>query len=316
MAEETTLISFSNALADAAEKAGRSTVLVEARRRMPASGILYGGTTVLTADHVVERDEDIRVLLPDGEGVRASLVGRDPGTDLAVLRLESPASEIAAPASRQARVGEFVLALGRPSSNGIQASLGVVSAIGSGIRRVHRMRGKGGGFHGQHMTQVAEQYIRTDAIPYPGFSGGPLVNAAGEVVGINTSGLVRGISLAVPFERALRVASDLETHGSIKRGYLGIRSQHTPLTAAMQEKLNREQATGLLVVWIEEGAAAEAGGIIIGDVLVGYEDIQLLDHDDLQRAILDTEVGQAVQIDLLRGGEPVQIAVVIGARPD
>ena len=258
-------------------------------------------------------------MLPSGESLTAGLVGRDPGTDLAVLRLESPASITAAVANAEPRVGEFVLALGRPSPNGIQASLGVVSAIGGSIRRVRMKRGRHrghGGLRRRRHDHVAEMYIRTDAIPYPGFSGGPLVNAAGEVIGLNTSGLVRGISLAVPFGRALKIAGSLEENGSIKRGYLGIRSQHTPLTAGLQEKIGRDQATGLLVVWVEEGAAAEQGGIIVGDVLVGFDEAEVLDHDDLQRAILAAEVGQPVQVDLLRGGEPVELEVTIGERKE
>jgi S1-C subfamily serine protease len=308
MEENNPLMVLSNALAEAAETAGRSTVLVDARKRMPASGVLIDGNTVLTADHVVERDEDLKIMLPDGESDSAQLLGRDPGTDLAVLRLENASGQPASVLKGAARVGELVLSLGRPSSAGIQASLGVVSAIGGGIRRVHRRRGPA--------PAASEQFIRTDAIPYPGFSGGPLVHVSGRIAGLNTSGLVRGISLAIPFPRALQVASALMEHGSVRRGYLGIRSQMAPLSAAFQEKLDREQSSGLLVIWVEEGAAAALAGLIVGDILVAFDGEPISDHEELQRSILNAEVGQAVVLEVLRGGESRQVSVVVGERPD
>ena len=134
--------------------------MVAARRRMPASGIAYDGEFILTADHVVERDEDIHVTLPDGTRLEASVAGRDAGSDLALLRLEKAVASPAEPALERPRIGQLALALGRPSTDGIQASLGVVSAVGGQWRT-----GRGG---------MLEGYLRTDTIPYPGFSGGPL----------------------------------------------------------------------------------------------------------------------------------------------
>src|SRR5262245_62116587 len=176
------LVELSDALADAAEKAGKATVLVNARRRMPASGIIYASDLILTADHIVEREDGIKVTLADGAEVSARVAGRDPGSDLAVLKLESPAGAgtIAEATKSPARLGQIALVLGRPSPNGIEASLGTVSAIGGPIRT-----GRGG---------MLERYIRTDSISYPGFSGGPLVAADGTVLGINTSGLSNGVA--------------------------------------------------------------------------------------------------------------------------
>ena len=173
--QDNPLASLSEAMADAVAKAGASTILVDARRRLPASGISYTANMVLTAAHVIERDEDLRVILPDGKPMPAALAGRDPGNDLALLRLESEVLTPARPAAQPARVGQLVLALGRPTSDGVQASLGIVSALGG---PVHTARGS-----------LLESCLRTDAIPYPGFSGGPLVSASGEILGLNTSGL-------------------------------------------------------------------------------------------------------------------------------
>ncbi len=171
------LVELSNAMASSAEKAGASTVLVSARRRMPASGIAFGPDLVLTADHIIEQEDGITVLLPDGKENGAKIAGRDPGSDLAVLRLDK-GNLIPALLATVVKIGELVLALGRPSPEGIEVSLGVVSAMGGPVRTP---RGS------------IDRYIRTDTTPFPGFSGGPLVDAEGRVVGVNTSGFGRGV---------------------------------------------------------------------------------------------------------------------------
>lgn len=171
------LVELSNSMAAATEKAAASTLLVNARRRMPASGIAFAPDLVLTADHVVEQEDGITILLPDGTQAAAKLAGRDPGSDLAVIRLEGKERLTPAQPAKEARVGQLVLALGRPTDAGIEASLGVVSAMGGPLRTPNGS---------------IDKYIRTDATPYPGFSGGPLVDAEGQVVGVNTSGFGRG----------------------------------------------------------------------------------------------------------------------------
>ncbi len=312
------LINLSTAMADAVERAGNATVTVLARRRMPASGVVYSPHLVLTADHAIESDEDIKIGLPNGEEITATLAGRDPGSDLALLRLSSSVPVTATPITAEARVGQLALALGRPSP-GIQASLGIVSAIGSAVRvveeggehaghpgRRHRRRGK--------TAQVAEQFIRTDAIPYPGFSGGPLIDAAGNVIGINTSGLLRGMSIAIPASRAWQIAASLDQHGSVKRGYLGIRSQPVALNADMQTALGREQSTGLLLVWVEEGSPAANGGLLVGDILVGLAGEPVTDPDELQLSLSGEVVGQPTSVEVLRGGKPAVVSVTVGAR--
>src|ERR1043165_8802882 len=186
------LVELSDALADAAEKAGKATVLVNARRRLPASGIVYASDLILTADHIIEREEGIKVTLADGTEVSARLAGRDPGSDLAVLKLERAVETVAEATKSLARLVQIALVLGRPSPTGVEASLGTVSAIGGPIRT-----GRCG---------MLEKYIRTDSISYPGFSGGPLVAADGTVLGINTSGLANGAAVTIPMDLALNVA--------------------------------------------------------------------------------------------------------------
>jgi S1-C subfamily serine protease len=274
--------------------------MVNGRRRLPASGIAFASDLILTANHVLEREEDIPVILPDGSEFSSRLAGRDPGSDLAVLRLEKSVAALAIPASEEAHVGQIVLALGRPSPNGIQASLGVVSAIGGPVRT-----GRGG---------LLERYIRTDAIPYPGFSGGPLVDSSGKVIGMNTSGLSHGASLVVPAGLAWQLAESLAKHGSVRRGYLGVRSQPVEVSAAQQEALGRQQEGGLLLVSVEKRSPAEAGGLMVGDILVGFDGQAVTDPDELFVLLAGEVVDRPIQLEVLRGGQPTQITVTIGER--
>ena len=294
------LVELSEALADAAEKAGRATVLVNARRRMPASGIVYAPDLVLTADHILEREEDIKVILHDGAEVRAKIAGRDADSDLAVLSLERAAGAIAEATKSPARLGQIALVLARPSRDGLEASLGTVSAIGGPVRTAH--------------GAMLDRYIRTDSISYPGFSGGPLVAADGMVLGINTSGLTRGAAITIPADIAWRVAETLVSHGRIKRGYLGIRSQTVDIAESSQKALKREQATGLLIVGIENESPASRGGLIVGDILVAVAGLPVLHHDELFARLNGEAAGKPTPVEILRGGQPETLDVQVGER--
>lgn len=294
------LSDLSDAMANAVEKAAAGTILINARRRFPASGIAFQPNLVLTASHVVERDEDIPLVFPNGEQVKAELVGRDPGSDIAVIRTQGDLPALIEPADSNARVGQLVLALGRPSTEGIQASLGVVSAIYGPLQT------RRGG--------LLEGHIRTDAIPYPGFSGGPLVNGNGQMLGMNTSGLTRGNSIAIPVKLCLKVAEALVKYGSVRRGYLGVRSQPVDLPLKQQDELGRQQATGLLLVGTEPESPAEKSGLMVGDILTGFAGAPLADPDDLFAQLAAEEVGAQVALEILRAGRKQELMVTIGER--
>jgi len=294
------LVELSDALADAAEKAGKATVLVNARRRMPASGIAYVADLILTADHVIEREDDITVTLADGTEIPAKIAGRDAGSDVAVLKLERAAAIVAEPTKSPARLGQIGLALGRPSADGLEASLGTVSAIGGPIRT-----GRGG---------MLERYIRTDSISYPGFSGGPLVGADGTVLGLNTSGLANGAAITIPADLAWKIADALVRHGRIKRGYLGVRSQTVEIPNVSQKALKREQSTGLLIVSTENGSPASNGGLMVGDILVAVAGVPVLHHDELFARLDGDVAGKSTPVEILRGGQPQTLNVPIGER--
>jgi S1-C subfamily serine protease len=294
------LYGFSDSIVQAVAKAGQSTVLVNARHRFPASGIAYGVDLVVTADHVVERDEGISITLADGSSLEASVAGRDPGNDLVVLRSKAAQLTPAERLTQEVQVGQVVLALGRPSQEGIEASLGIISAVGGRVRT-----GRGG---------LLEHYLRTDAIPFPGFSGGPLIDTEGRVVGMNTSGLAHGVAISIPANLVWADAENLVKYGYIKRGYLGIRSQLVELTPDLQKALTRQQERGLLLVSVENGSPAEAGGLIVGDILVGVTGHAVADHDELMVELSGEAVGKTIPIEVLRGGKPFTAQVVVGER--
>ena len=292
---------FSEGLAAAVAKASVSIVTVDARKRYPASGIAYAEDLVLTADHVVTREEDIKVTSFDGRTVAATIAGRDPGSDLAVLRLPEKVLKPAS-TSDDVKVGQLVMALGRarPQAGMIEASWGIVISI-SGPTRTFR-----GG--------MLDEFIRTETTPYPGFSGGPLVNTEGEVLGLNTSGLTRGSSITIPIKVAWRVAEALATHGSVKRGYLGVRTQPVEISDAARKDLKREQDHGLLVLWLEEGGPAEKGGLLVGDILVAVNGQPVGDPDDLFATLGSDTVGNSIAVEVLRGGRPEILNVTVGER--
>lgn len=291
---------LSDALADAVELVGRSVVRVDARRRQSASGIVWSADgLVVTADHVLERDEDVTVGLPDGRTVAASIVGRDPGTDLALLRAEAanqtPLAQGAAP-----RTGQLALIVARPGPGGPATSIGVVSAVGGPART---WRG------GQ-----LERFVRTDATFYPGFSGGALVGIDGGLLGLATSGFGQAAGLAIPLETIQRVSAALQSHGRVRRGYLGVTSQPVSLPAELRKTRSIEQESALLVVGVESGGPADKAGLLIGDLLLGLGSQPLRGTEDLRATLGPDSVGQAVAARVLRGGEPRELTVTIGER--
>ena len=290
--DTSTLQQVSEGLAAAVERAAASTVLVSARRRIPASGVVWPGEgLVVTADHVIESEDGIAVGLPDDSEVSAQLVGRDPGSDLAVLRIDGGSSEPAELASEgTTKVGHLVLAVGRPAKGGPQASLGVVGAVG-------------GPWRSRRGTQV-EGYIRSDATFYPGFSGGPLVDAEGRVAGINTSGFRGGQGLTIPAAAVTKVVELLRTQGRIRRAYLGIGSQAIPLPDVLAKAAGGERQSALLVTSVEGGSPADRGGMLVGDILIGVEGVPVQDTEDLQSGLGPERVGVPVQVNVLRGGTP------------
>ncbi len=291
---------FSKGLTEAVEKGSTATVLVDTRNRFPASGIAFAPDLVLTADHVVTRDDNLSIVTPDGKDIGVTLVGRDPGTDMALLRVPSAALAPGKNATTPAKVGQLVLALGRPSRAGIQVSWGVVTAIGGPTRT-----GRGG---------LLDAFIQSETTPYPGFSGGPLINTDGEVIGLNTSGLTRGGALTIPVSLAWRTAEALAKFGAVRRGYLGVRTQSVELPEGTRMSIPSKQERGLLVMWMEDKGPAAQAGMLIGDILVNVGGSAVGDPDDLFALLTSERVGKPVQVEVVRGGKLQPLNVTVGER--
>ena len=290
------LLSLSNDLAAAVERAAPAVVAVHARR-LPSTGIHWRPGIVVTAEHTVRTAEDITVTMADGRSLPAVLAGRDPGTDLAVLRVADAGSVVATLGDDAAlKVGHMVLALGY----GPRASWGVISALGP------RWRSWRGG--------DIDRLVRLDLVLYPGFSGGPLVDAAGRVVGLNTSGLARETRLALPVTMVTRVADELLQKGHVSRGYLGLGMQPVRLPEPLRAQVGLGDGA-LIVVMVEPSGPAARAGVLLGDVLVALDGGPVGDLDDVQAQLGSDRVGAEISAVVLRGGVRTELRITVGEQP-
>ena len=325
---------LSDDMADLTEGAAPSILRVDARRRLPATGIAWSEDLIVTAHHVVERDDDIYIGLPDGSRAEAELVGRDPRHDLALLRVDAQLQAASLAEDERLRVGNLVLALGRPRQK-VKATLGVVSGMvtpGDARRRRRRMKRMfaqqaGGGKRewkkrawmkkaawkaGGWERLLAGSIIQTDVTMYPGFSGGPLLAADGRVHGLNTSGFGGGVSVALPIAAIRKSVSALLADGKIQSGYIGIGVQSALLPDAIAESLGQE--AGLLIVSVEPDSPAADAGMLVGDILTALQGEPLEDVDELQMLLTRLEAGSEVSSSYVRGGELREGSVNVGAQ--
>jgi len=300
--QENALLTFSKDLADAVEQAGRGVIAINARERIPSSGVLWREGLVITAAHTIKRDSDITVMLPEGRTTPATLVGMDTSTDVAVLKLdEAGGIPVEIGDAAELRVGHIVLAVGRVSERGVSASLGIVSAAGGEWRTWRGGR--------------IDRFIRLDMGIYDGFSGSPLVDARGRVLGVNTSGLSRGGALTIPASTVSRVADELLAKGHIASAYLGVSLQPVPLPDSIMAKLNLANPSGVIVLSTEPNGPADKAGLLIGDVLVTLSGVPVADTDDVQAALGPERVGQDLDATVVRAGELVHLKIKVGERP-
>jgi serine protease DegQ len=291
-----TLSDLSYEIAELVGRLASSVVRIDARQGRPATGIIWADNLVLTADHVLEHEDTIQVT-GSQMAVKAAVAGRDPGTDLALLRTEGLKG---APAPRgrstDIRPGHLVIALGQPGD--LQVTFGIVSGLS-------------GSFRSWRGGQV-EHLIQTTAELLPGFSGGPLVDADGRVIGINSWNFGRGISRAVPVETAERVAESLKTHGRIRRAYLGLGAQPVRLSQALASLTGQD--SGLLTVTVEAGGPAQKAGLLQGDTIVTIDGDPVRQLDELFGKLGALEVGSALRLGVVRAGERKDIALTVGER--
>ncbi len=299
---QSSLVSLSNELATLVEEFEPYVVAVHARAHYPSSGVHWRPGIVVTADHTLGQEEDIQVTLPGGNRVDATLVGRDPGTDIAVLKVEKLGSS-AAPteAGEPATVGELALVVGRSPGSGPNASLGIISAV-SGPWRTWR----GGRL---------DQYIRLDATLFPNSSGGAVVDCRGRLLGIATSGLSRIAGLAIPASSINRILNALLEKGYVPHGYLGIGVQPVAIPGALATSLSLTAKTGVMVVKVEPGGPADQAGVLLGDILVELGNTQLEQIEDLQSFSDSGVIGKPAKAQLIRAGALREISITVGERP-
>jgi len=290
-----TLSDLSRDIAGILERAAVGIVRVDARRGRPATGIVWGNNLVLTAEHVIEHDDAIQVSA-GGTAVKASVAGRDPGTDLALLKTDGLTAAPLARAASAVRIGHLVLAVGRTSE--LQVTLGIVSGLSGAFRSW-----RGG---------ETERLIQTTAELLPGFSGGPLLDGDGRVIGINSWNFGRGVTRAIPIETAATVAENLQTHGRIRRAYLGLGAQPVRLGEALRSQLGQE--SGLLVVTVEAGGPAAKAGLMQGDTLVKVDGDPVRQLDELFGKLRGLDVGSTHRFGVVRGGELKDVSVSVGER--
>jgi len=292
---------LSNDLAEVSAATGKSVVAVQGTRH-PSSGIVIAKDAVVTASHAVRRDDEITIIVAPGQKFSARVSGRDPSTDLVVLRLQQPfdAPPVGWAATSNLRVGELVLALARTRRGHIVASSGILSGLINGPMRTWR-----GG--------EIDQFIRPDLTMYPGFSGGPLVNSQGELLGMNTSGLHRS-GITVPSATVQRISAELLEKGALQRPYLGLAMQAAPLPESLRTRLNLTAKEGLLVVHVEPGSPADKAAIFLGDVLIALGGKPADEIDAVQSILRSYKPGDSLEASLIRGGAITTIMLRLEAR--
>lgn len=290
---------LSKDLGAAVETAGAAVVRVEARRGPAGSGVVWSPEgMIVAADHIVERDEDIRVGLGGGQAVAAAVVGRDPTTDVVLLRAEVSGLTPAAWSDLSGlRVGSLALALSRPGRS-VRAHLGIISALGDA------WRSPAGG--------EIDRYVEADVEMTWGFSGGLLVDPSGKAIGMTTAGLMRRTPLVLPGTTLEKVVEALRVHGRIRRGYLGVGAHPVRLPQTMVDRLG--QRVGLIVIAVEPGSPAEHGGVVLGDVLLAAGSTPVRGLHDLQAQLGPEATGKPLSLRILRGGVPHDITVTVGER--
>ena len=295
------LVALSEQLASTVDQVAQSIVSVHARHRFDSSGVHWSPEIVVTADHALRRDDGIRVTLPDGSKADAELVGRDPGTDLAVLRVKALKIPLIQKEENPAPIpGNIVLAVGRSKDSAV-AAFGVISNV-SGPSQT---------WHGGKLDQV----VRLDLSLHPSGAGGAIVNASGKLLGIASPALSRVSVFAIPLSTAARVTENLLAHGRVPRGYLGVGLQPISIPEHLRSKLNLVNSTGLIAISVENEGPAGKAGMSIGDILLEFGGRAMQRTENVQDVLSSDSLGRKIGARVLRGGNPVELEITIAERP-
>jgi S1-C subfamily serine protease len=311
--EQTSLDAYSAAVVGAVEKVSQSVVKIDVHqqaiktsfrpeRRQGGSGSGFVFTPdgfILTNSHVVQNASRIEVTLSDGQVLAARLIGDDPGTDLAVVRIAAPDLAPAVLGDSQAiKVGQLVIAVGNPFGFQCTVTAGVVSALGRSLR--------------SYTGRLLDNVIQTDAALNPGNSGGPLVDSEGEVVGVNTAMILpaQGICFATAINTAKIIAAQLIKDGRVRRSYIGIAGQTVQLHRRIVRFYNLPAEKGVLIASVEKNSAAERAGLLAGDIIIAFNDQLISGIDNLQSLLTEELIGLKSRITIIRHTERMTIAIV------
>jgi S1-C subfamily serine protease len=295
-------MAISNALAEATEKAAAHTVAVHAEPRGPSSGVIWRPGLIVMAEHALRRDEEIQVTLPDGKVAEAKLLGRDPSTDVALLKCEAASGAPGTFADAAGiKPGQLALVVGRTRVSGPVAALGCVSLV-TGERRIW-----GGA--------AIAPYVRLDVALQRTAVGGAVVEASGKIAGMATPKFAPGGALALPAATINRVVDALLAKGHIPRGYLGVGLQPIRLPENLREALQRKEKTAAIVLEVEPNGPAHKAGVLIGDILIGINGKPVMRLEDVHAHLHGEQIGKALSAEFLRGGERRETSLVVGERP-
>ncbi|HVH88221.1 MAG TPA: trypsin-like peptidase domain-containing protein [Terriglobales bacterium] len=294
---------LSSQFAEVAEQADKFVVAVHGGRRLAASGIAWRAGIVVTANHMLRRADDIEITFADKSKRTASLVGRDPGTDIAVLRTVN--SESGAPTQLGSvtglRVGQLVLAVGRSTLGDLAASAGIVARLGGPWQTW-----RGG---------KIDSLLRPDVTLYPGQSGSALLDSQAHVLGMNTSALARAAAITVPTQTIERVVGEILEHGGVFRPYLGLAMQPVALPRELASKLKIEGETALMVMQVEPDSPSAEAGITLGDIVLKINEQPVSGIDDIQAVLGRAKRGDSVALGYARGGGFATAKLKLADRP-
>jgi S1-C subfamily serine protease len=309
--DQALLDSYSQAVIDVVDRVGPAVVRLAIRNGDPArpgqsrggsgSGVIVAPDgLILTNSHLAATASRIEVTTADGQDLHARLVGDDPDTDLALIRIDEPATLPSARLgdSKRLKRGQLVIAIGNPLGFESTVTTGVVSALGRSLR--------------SRNGRLIDDVIQTDAALNPGNSGGPLVSSRGEVVGINTAVIMgaQGICFAVAANTASFVLGELVRHGRVRRAFIGIAAQQTAIPPLRRRAAGLAQDRAVMISTVEPDSAAERAGLQPGDIIVALDGVTIAGADDLVRALTGDKIGRSVAFDVLRGTERLTVAAV------
>ena len=296
------LIELSNTLAEATGRAAVSVVAVHAETRGSASGIVWRSGVIVTSEHALRRDEDIEVTLPDGRVVSATLAGRDPSMDIAVLKCAEADSAVQQISDvTTLKPGSLTLVVGRTRASGPVAALGVVSLVAP-----DRRTWTGGSI---------APYIRLDVGLQPTAVGGAVIDAYGNLVGLATPRFARFGAIAVPASAINKITDTLLSKGRIPRGYLGVGLQPVRLPNSLRESLQRNDKTAAIILEVHPDGPADKAGIVIGDILVSLAGHPITRLEDVQSLLVGEAIGKSLPLKFVRGGSVQEGSIVVAERP-